>query len=186
MSDWTKKRKIMQRYDLTADIYDMRYAEEQTAKIRVALENVGLSGHDLVLDAGCGTGLLFEHVAGKTKAVVGLDISRKTLLQARERARSFLNVYLIMADADYMPLCGNVFNHAFAMTLIQNTPNPVETLNEIERVAEICATIVVTGLKRIYALERFREVVSEAGLEIVALYEEGLQCYVAVCAKSFH
>jgi hypothetical protein len=33
MGSWLKKRRVMQRYDLTAEIYEMRYVEEQTAKI---------------------------------------------------------------------------------------------------------------------------------------------------------
>ena len=40
MNGWLKKRRVMRRYDLTAEMYDMRYAEEQAAKIRAGLKHV--------------------------------------------------------------------------------------------------------------------------------------------------
>lgn len=186
MSGWNKKRSVMKRYDLTAHVYDMRYAEEQTAKIEAALEDAKMEKNSLVLDAGCGTGLLFNYVADKAETTVGLDVSRKILLQAKKRAKNFQNVHLILADADSMPLKENIFNHVFGITLIQNMPNPVRTLKEIERVAKEYATIVVSGLKKVFTLEGFEELLQSAGLNIVALKNEGLKCYVAVCTKLFY
>lgn len=176
----------MQRYDLTAHIYDMRYAEEQAAKIEAATKNASMEKYGLVLDAGCGTGLLFGYVADNAETTVGIDISRKILLQAKRRTENSPNVHLIWADADYMPLKENVFSHVFAITLIQNTPNPVKTLNEIKRVAREDALIVVTGLKKAFTLEGFEELLQKSALNIVALQDEGLQCYVAVCTKLSH
>jgi len=183
MNSWTKKRSIMRRYDVTAHIYDARYAEEQVAKIQAALKNIKMKGRDLVLDIGCGTGFLFDYVADKAEATVGLDISRKTLLQAKDRAKNFANVHLVWADADNMPLKSNIFSSVFAMTLIQNTPDPQETLNEIKRVAKDDAVIVVTGLKKIFARETFEQLLGDSGLKITALEDESLKCYVAVCTK---
>ncbi len=183
MSEWYKKRDMMRHYDLTAHIYDMQYAEEQTAKIEAAMESVNMEKQDLVLDVGCGTGLLFKYVANKAKTIVGLDISRKILLHAKERVKKFPNVYLIWADADNMPLKEKIFDHVFAVTLIQNTPNPVKTLNEVKRVTRENAVIVVTGLKKKFSLEIFEGLLRDAGLNIVALKSENLKCHVAVCAK---
>ena len=176
----------MRRYDLTAHIYDMQYAEEQAAKIEAAIKSINIKKYGLVLDAGCGTGLLFSYVADKSETTVGIDISRKILLQAKKRAENFPNVLLIWADADHMPLKEKVFSHVFAITLIQNTPNPIKTLNEIKRVAKEDAVIVVTGLKKTFSLEGFEKLLQEATLKIVALQDEGLQCYVAVCTKLSH
>jgi ubiquinone/menaquinone biosynthesis C-methylase UbiE len=186
MSEWDKKRDVMRRYDLTSRIYDTQYAQEQTAKIEAALKGVKTEKDSLVLDAGCGTGLLFGYVAEKAEATVGLDISRRILVQARKRAQNLPNVDLILADADNMPLKEYIFSHVFAVTLIQNTPNPVKTLNEINRVAKDDATIVVTGLKKVFTLEGFEELLTDASLKITALKDEGLKCYVAICIKLCH
>jgi ubiquinone/menaquinone biosynthesis C-methylase UbiE len=169
----------MRRYDSTANIYDMRYAEEQTAKIKAALEDVKLDEQSMVLDAGCGTGLLFGHVSDKAKTVVGLDVSRKTLEQSEKRARLFPNVHLVLADADRTPFMDETFSHVFAVTLIQNTPNPVETLGEIKRVTKRNGEIVVTALKRVFTSGDLTRLAKHAELKIAALHGEGLQCYVA-------
>jgi len=62
MGGWKKKRDIMQCYNVTAHIYDMRYAEEQTCKIKAALKHAKIEKYDVVLDVGCGTGILFDRV----------------------------------------------------------------------------------------------------------------------------
>jgi len=186
MNQWDKKRALMHRYNLTANIYDMRYAEEQAAKIEAALEGLKMEKHSLVLDAGCGTGLLFGYVADEAETTVGLDISRKILLQAKKRAKNFQNIHLILADADNMPLKENIFSHVFGITLIQNMPNPARTLSEIRRVAKEDATIVITGMKKAFTLGKFEELLRHAGFNIVALKDEGLKCYVTVCTKLYH
>jgi ubiquinone/menaquinone biosynthesis C-methylase UbiE len=186
MNEWDKKRALMRRYDLTAHIYDMRYAEEQTAKIEAALEGLKMDAHSLVLDAGCGTGLLFSHVADKAETTVGLDISRKNLLQAKNRAKSLQNIHLVLADADNTPLKDNIFSHVFGITLIQNMPNPAGTLREIRRVAKEDAVIVITGMKKAFTLEKFEELLRRAGFVIDILKDEGLKCYVAVCTRLHH
>jgi ubiquinone/menaquinone biosynthesis C-methylase UbiE len=182
MSEWNKKLRTMRRYDLTAHIYDMRYSEEQTAKIHAALESISMKKHSIVLDAGCGTGLLFNHVAEKAETIVGLDISKKILLQAKERSRKFANVHLIWADADNLPF-NEVFSHVFAMTIIQNMPNPAKTLKEIKRTTKNDAVIVVTGLKKKFSLEAFVRLLRKTGLSKFEIKDENLKCYVAICFK---
>ena len=44
LTGWKDKRKIMQSYDVTAEMYDERYAEEQKRKYKKALENVNVTG----------------------------------------------------------------------------------------------------------------------------------------------
>ena len=181
MSEWDTKREVKQRYDSTAHIYDRRYAEEQTAKIKAALEHVNLQKRRLVLDAGCGTGLLFNHFANKAEALVGLDISRKILMQAKNRERQLSDAHLIWGDVDNMPLKEHAFDYVFAITLIQNTPNPINTLKEIKRVAKKDAMMAITGLKKKFTLQEFKELLHNAGLSVIALQNENLNCHVAVC-----
>jgi ubiquinone/menaquinone biosynthesis C-methylase UbiE len=183
MNAWSKKRDVMRRYDATAQIYDVRYAEEQTAKIEAALRHVN-ADISIVLDAGCGTGILFSHIADKALMTVGLDSSRRTLLKARERTKNYAGVHLLLADADNMPLKGGIFDVVLAVTLIQNIPNPAQTLNEIKRVASGKSLIVVTGLKKVFKRSSLERLLKDAGLSIVAMESEGLKCYVAVCAQA--
>jgi ubiquinone/menaquinone biosynthesis C-methylase UbiE len=180
MEAWKKKRQVMHRYDVTARIYDMRYAEEQRAKIEAALKHVNLTVH-WVLDAGCGTGVLFSHVSYSALNTVGLDFSGKTLRKAKDCAQNHESVHLLRADADNMPFKDCVFDAVFAMTLIQNVPSPSKTLKEIKRVARTDADIVVTGLKNIFEQSVLELLLKDAGLRVAAMETEGLKCRVAVC-----
>ena len=124
LNKWDQKRKTMRRYDLTAQMYEERYAEEQAVKYQAALEHLNIVRHSSVLDIGCGTGLLFSYVVAEAQTVVGVDISRLLLLQAKERARDFRNVHLVQADADHLPFKNNNFNVVFAFTVLRTCRNP--------------------------------------------------------------
>jgi ubiquinone/menaquinone biosynthesis C-methylase UbiE len=185
VNKWDQKRKVLRRYDLTAEMYEMRYAEEQAVKYQAALEHLNIARHSSVLDVGCGTGLLFSHVAAEAQTVVGVDISRLLLRQAKERARDFRNVHLVQADADYLPFKDNHFSMVFAFTVLQNMPKPLETLSEIKRNTKRGASIVVTGLKKAFSLEAFRALLQNTGLQVVYLEDtDVLKCYVAVTVRN--
>jgi ubiquinone/menaquinone biosynthesis C-methylase UbiE len=180
---WIQKRRVMRRYDTTAPSYDELYGEEQEAKYRKALEQVSVAG-SVVLDVGCGTGLLFSNVVPMAKTVVGVEISRELLVRAKEKARRFNDVHLVQADADHLPFLNGFFSVVFAFTVLQNMPKPEETLGELKRVAESDGSIVVTGLKKIFSVEAFSGLLERAGLDVVFLDTDGaLKCYVAVSTK---
>jgi ubiquinone/menaquinone biosynthesis C-methylase UbiE len=185
LNKWDQKRKTMRRYDLTAQMYEARYAEEQAVKYKTALERLNIARHSSVLDVGCGTGLLFSHVAAEVQTVVGVDISRLLLRQAKECARDFRNVHLVQADADNLPFRNACFSMVFAFTVLQNVPKPLETLSEIKRNTKQGASIVVTGLKKAFSLESFKELLQNAGLHVVSLNDDdALKCYVAVTFRN--
>jgi ubiquinone/menaquinone biosynthesis C-methylase UbiE len=184
MSDWDRKREIMRRYDETAHIYDMRYAEEQVSKIKAALKNIKTETLGAVLDVGCGTGILFDCVADNAEIVIGVDVSRRSLLEAKKRAEKYPSVHLVWADADCVPLRDKIFNYVFALTLVQNTPDPAATLNEIVRVGKKDATFIITGMKKAFTLEDFKALLQCSGLRISVLENGVLQCFVAVCRKA--
>lgn len=184
MAAWEKKRRVKKRYDLTAHMYDVRYSQEQASKIEAAMIHVSVSRQSVLLDVGCGTGLLFPHVAHNAKTVVGLDTSKGALLQAKKRTRQAHDVHLVLADADHMPFGNGVFSHVFAVTLLQNMPKPLETLKEIRRVAIDGAAIVVSGMKGALTSRRFAKLLCSSGLRADVFVSEDLKCHVAVCAKA--
>lgn len=170
----------MRRYDLTADMYEERYAEEQRAKYVAAMENVNVVG-GAVLDVGCGTGLFFSQVASRASMVVGVDISRKLLLKAKDEARGADEVFVLHADADHLPFRDAFFDVVFAFTVLQNMPEPSETLSELKRVIRPRGNVVVTGLKKAFPLNTFMDFLNGASMQVAAFVDrEDLKCYVAV------
>jgi ubiquinone/menaquinone biosynthesis C-methylase UbiE len=185
VNKWNQKRKTMRRYDLTAEMYEMRYAEEQAVKYQAALKRLNITRHSSVLDVGCGTGLFFSHIAAEAETVVAVDISRLLLRQAKMRARDFRNVHIVQADADHLPFKKDQFSIVFAFTVLQNMPKPLETLSEVKRSAKHAASIVVTGLKKAFSLKAFGELLQNAGLHVVSLdAADALKCYVAVTVQN--
>lgn len=186
MAGWSRKRGSMRYYSLMAKTYDTLYSEEQKTKIEAMLERVKLVGNCRLLDCGCGTGLLFEYVASEADMVVGFDVSRGILEEAKKRGRNFRNVHLVLADADYMPFKDEVFNHIFAVTLLQNMPKPLDTLAEAKRVAKKGAFVAVTGLKKKFTRGFLEGLSRKLGLSLIEIRDgnEQLKCYIAIFLKS--
>ena len=182
MATWKDKRKVMQSYDVTSEMYEERYGDEQQRKYKKALEKVNVSDRTL-LDVGCGSGLFFREVAEDAIMVVGVDISRKLLLKAREQARAFPFAFVLQADADHLPFKKESFDDVFAFTVLQNMPNPNRTLIEIKQVIRREGKVVVTGLKKAFPLKKFMDVLENSGLQITTFVDdEDMNCYVAVLA----
>ena len=149
---WRDKRKVMLRYNVTADSYDEQYTDEQRRKYTKALEKVDVT-NNAILDVGCGSGLFFKEVETQAEMVVGVDVSHNLLLKAKERAKASQNTFVLQADADHLPFKNNLFGFVFAFTVLQNMPKPTETLQELKRVAKKSGRVVVTGLKKAFSLE---------------------------------
>jgi ubiquinone/menaquinone biosynthesis C-methylase UbiE len=182
VSKWNQKRQIMRRYDVTARLYDERYAEEQAAKYQAALKQLDMHGN--VLDVGCGTGLFFSYVVAEAETVVGVDISRLLLLQARERTRASCNIHLVQADADHLPFNEACFDMVSAFTVLQNMPKPLVTLQELKRNVAHGGYVVVSGLKKAFSLEAFQALLQKTGLQVIHLERaDVLKCYVAVTVR---
>jgi len=169
MGEWQKKREVMRHYDQTAGGYDAQYAEEQNAKMEAALRNITLKKNNTVLDVGCGTGLLFSHIADKTQRLIAIDISRNLLKQAKKRAKQHPNIALIQADADHTPFKNQTFDTVFAITLLQNMPHPTATLRETERIAGPEAIIGLTTLKKKFTQQAITDLLKQAKLKITTL-----------------
>jgi ubiquinone/menaquinone biosynthesis C-methylase UbiE len=182
MQEWDKKHGTMRHYDCQAKVYDAQYLEEQNAKIEDALKNVELMSNEFVLDMGCGTGFLFHHLKKSTKYLVGLDISKKILQEAKRRTKKLSNVLLVRADADNTPFRNHIFDGVFSITLLQNMPDPKTTILEIKRISKPEAVFVVTGLKKTFTQEHFINQLRRVQLKVSTLKtDEHLKDYIAVC-----
>ncbi len=179
---WRKKRRVIKRYDASAETYEELYSEEQARKYGKALGNMDVACV-AVLDVGCGSGLFFSQVEAQAKIVVGVDVSCKLLLKAKAQANGFGNVFVVQADADHLPFRDGFFGAVFAFTVLQNMPKPAETLMELKRVAKAGGRLVVTGLKKAFPLEKFMDILEGSGLQVAAFVdEEAINCYIATLA----
>ena len=178
MAAWTEKRRVKRAYDVTAEMYDERYCGEQKRKYQKALENVEIEGA-AVLDVGCGSGLFFQEIASKARLVVGIDLSKKLLLKAKQHVGA--NVFVLQADADYLPLIEGFFDAVFSFTVLQNMPEPLETLTQVKRVTRTKGKVVLTGLKKAFELQKFMDLIENSGLSLASFVDEDvINCYIAI------
>ena len=184
MQDWKQKRSNIQHYDMQAAIYDVQYVGEQDNKIKEMLKNMNFGSSELVLDLGCGTGFLFQHITEKAGFIVGVDVSQKALLQAKKRTKNMPNTGLVRADADNTPFADKVFDKVFAVTVLQNMPEPTKTLLEMKRASKPQAMFGVSGLKKKFTPESFVELLKGAQLKVVEYTDNPeLKGHVAVCVN---
>jgi len=156
------KRKIRDRYDdLGGRVYDLRYNEEQRLKYESMLAEVKVRPDDIVLDNGCGTGLLFEYVKAY---MVGLDVSVKLLSKARDRANDV--VQLVNGDSENLPFRPRVFHSVMSFTVLQNASSPERMLWEMDSVRREGGGLVVSTLKKALSKQEFIELFIKSNLKI--------------------
>lgn len=173
------KLETIEHYNAIAEAYDSLYGQEQEMKIDFMLGRLSLEGMRTILDAGCGTCLLFENIYDDDRILVGVDTSEKILREGWRKFRDKANTLLVQADAEHLPFRGKAFDAVFAVTLIQNLPKPRRFLEEAKRVSKEGATIVVSGLKRKYTFERFNSMLKKTILLKESYDVEGLKDYIA-------
>ena len=182
MKEWKEKRQTMRHYDNQAAIYNMQYLEEQTAKIKDVLKRMNVNPKEVVLDLGCGTGFLFQHLTEKVEFIVGLDLSQKALQEAKKRTKNISNIALVQADADNTPFQKHIFDTVFAVTVLQNMPDPTKTITEIKRISKPQVKIAVTGLKKKFTTEDLFTLLESSQLKVEILNSnEQLKGHVTIC-----
>ena len=156
------KRNIRDRYDdLGGRVYDLRYTEEQRLKYKSLLTKVRVTPDDIVLDNGCGTGLLFEYV---TTYIVGIDVSVKLLRKAKDRAKDV--VQLVNGDSENLPFRPRVFHSVMSFTVLQNASSPERMLREMDTARRGDGGLVVSILKKALSKQEFIELFIKSNLKI--------------------
>jgi ubiquinone/menaquinone biosynthesis C-methylase UbiE len=183
---WREKREIIRHYDGLASIYDSLYGDEQELKIEHILEHIAFHSSDLALDAGCGTGLLFEYVYSHNCCLIGVDLSMGLLRIASTRIKKagVKTVSLVRADVDYLPFRERIFDKVFALTLFQDISDPKAVLTGFLEKAKDDSLFVVTGLKKTFSNEGLGQVLAETDLRFKLLEtSEHVKDVIAVCWK---
>ncbi|MBX6314092.1 MAG: class I SAM-dependent methyltransferase [Isosphaeraceae bacterium] len=114
---------------------------------RVTFQNrTGLTAADLdgalVLDAGCGMGRYLRVAAEAGARVVGLDLSW-AVRAAQDVAGRHAIVGLVRGDLLRPPLLDGIFDHIYALGVLDHTPNPREAFLKLARLLKPGGRIVI-------------------------------------------
>lgn len=158
-----KKKIIIEKYNSTSSFYDDRYRKIQNKKYAIQLKSTDFKQKTL-LDAGCGTGLLFEYISclnnydlHKDMRYIGLDISWEMLKNFRNKIKTInyiRNTSLILGDLENLPFREGAFNLIFSITSLQNLQSLKKGLNELVRVGKRNTALKLSILKKKLNLEQ--------------------------------
>lgn len=87
--------------------------------IKIARTSLDLSSNDILLDVGCGAGLLTDKLVGDVGVTVGTDASSEMIGNAVKESR-FVKV---IAMADHLPFPSESFDKIFCHSVFQYFPN---------------------------------------------------------------
>ena len=115
-----KKREIIDKYNQTSEFYDRRYIKIQEDKYRLILNDITIN-EKLILDTGCGTGLLFDYMESSFENLnsqdfhyVGMDISINMLKRFQFKIdQKSKKIHLILSDLENLPLREKIFDLLF-------------------------------------------------------------------------
>lgn len=110
--------------------------------------NMGsIEEEEWVLDLGCGTGLLTQAIAEKTKRVVGLDLTSQMLdeaqLQSKKKGKSIL---FLLGDAEHLPFLDGQFDCVMTRLTIHHFPQPITIIKELARVLKPEGRMIVSDI----------------------------------------
>ncbi|MHA1507144.1 MAG: class I SAM-dependent methyltransferase [Promethearchaeota archaeon] len=157
IEDSEKKKYIIAKYNSTSSFYDDRYRNIQDSKYKLLLKDFKFDNRT-TLDAGCGTGLLFEFFLSSYQQIdneklkyVGLDISWKMLKQFLHKitkVTSIKRANLILGDIENLPFREEKFTQIFAVTSLQNLHDIEKGLRELVRVGLQGTSLNLSILKK--------------------------------------
>lgn len=133
-------------YSLYSGVYDLIFGGVLKPRIGETIQAMGIKEGDRVLEVGVGTGLSLPYYP-RHCTVTGIDLSRKMILKASEKAKSLnlSHISLKVMNAESLSFQDEAFDHVFAAFVITTVPNPRRVLSEMARVLKKGARIVLVN-----------------------------------------
>jgi SAM-dependent methyltransferase len=103
---------------------------------------------DVVLDVGCGPGIVVCAFAAIARHVTGIDVTPAMLERARQLAaqRRLKNVTFLPADANSLPFPNRSFDIVVSRFAFHHFPDPGEVLAEMKRVCRLGGRVIVADM----------------------------------------
>jgi ubiquinone/menaquinone biosynthesis C-methylase UbiE len=147
LPSWLEQER--QQWDDQAATYDQTREPNLVylAGIDAAVRALQPEPGELVLDAGCGTGLTIIRYATAGVRVIGLDLSLASLVRLRAKLPE-TSVALVRGDLNALPFAPGVFGKVLCANAVQHLPEAaarVQCMRELARVAGPKGRVVVTA-----------------------------------------
>jgi len=147
----SRSNRVISEYNRLANHYDRRWQTYVEKSTRQTLTRIPLKDGAMVLDIGCGTGMLLAELqAGAVPLYLyGVDISSGMLEQARLRLGRDVN--LSNGSSEKLPFADAIFDCVTTVSSFHYWQDPEQGLAEIRRVLKPNGTLVITDWSRDFA-----------------------------------
>ena len=138
------KEEVKSIYSKYSSVYDMVFGHVFSPRIKMGIERSRIAEGDRVIEVGVGTGISLTSYSPQCK-VVGIDLTRKMLEQARQKKElhKLDHVELFEMDGENMTFGDDTFDHAVAAFVITVVPNPEKMVSEMKRVTKKGGSILI-------------------------------------------
>jgi len=156
-----------QLFDGWPDAYDRWFTTPIGSLVKkyeteLILELLSPKQGEVIMDAGCGTGVFTFDVLSLGSKVIGLDISLPMLVHAGKKLREF-PFQMVLADVLNLPFQENYFDKLLSVTAIEFIENARGAVEEWFRVTKRGGSIVVATLNRLSPWAERRRAKAEKG-----------------------
>jgi ubiquinone/menaquinone biosynthesis C-methylase UbiE len=100
---------------------------------------------EVILDAGCGTGVFTVDILSFGAHVIGIDVSLPMLIRAGQKARGY-HFQTVLADISSLPFSENAFDKVVSVTALEFIEDAETALKELFRVTKRGGCLVVATL----------------------------------------
>lgn len=128
--EWRRKQTEMNARDQQAHLYDRLLGLVFISPVERRLTLRALAGgrrrFGSLVEIGCGTGRMLQHLARLTEQVIGVDFSFESLRICRQRMEArglWQQTLLVHADACHLPLADQAMDSAASCQLIEHLPS---------------------------------------------------------------
>ncbi len=129
------KAKIKQSFAAASVTYDNVAALQRTVgKALLGTIDAESLTTGTLLDLGCGTGFLTSELLAHTQPIIALDIALPMLQVTRRKLVDTPNVSYLCADAEQLPLAGQIVDGVFSNLALQWCVNLQAVFTDIKRV----------------------------------------------------
>lgn len=165
----------MRNFDRAANIYDSTRALPDPA-MKAVLEafETELRDSKSILDAGVGTGRFAAPLRERGLDVVGLDVSKSMLAEAKKK----LVTSLVRGELTTMPFVDKAFDSCLMVHVLHLVENPADLLSEIVRVCKTEVLSLAETSDYVSVREEYIRILSEFGYHWGNLTEQKLTIVV--------
>lgn len=113
-----------------------------------ALEVLEPSGHDVLVDVGCGSGAAVRRAAGTGAVTVGIDACPRMIERARQLGAGLPGAAYVLASADRLPFADGVFSALLCTSVLRHVGDRTAAAREMARVLVPGGRVVVGDFVR--------------------------------------